>query len=236
LQKYKQGTFMNFAGDSHDAYSVIIDSALGLLGAEPHDEDDFLAHIDWLHEYLSKKPAPKFPFPIDESKAASGKAVFDQNCASCHSSERTGTRVPVEEIGTSRARLQTWNKDAAVAANRVVTDMGIKRKGLVEENLNGYIAAFLDGIWLRAPYLHNGSVPSLRDLLEPADKRPKVFYRGYDVYDPAKVGFITQGEEAMRVGNKYDVNDKGNGNHGHEYGIRLTPEEKDALVEFLKTL
>jgi hypothetical protein len=238
LQKYKpeKGMFMNFAGDSHDAYSVIIDSALGLLGAEPHNEDEFLGHIEWLHEYLSKKPAPKFPFPIDEQKAQAGKAVFDKTCASCHASERTGTRVPVEEIGTSRARLETWNKEAAIAANKVVGEMGIKRKGLVEENLNGYIAAFLDGIWLRAPYLHNGSVPSLRDLLEPADKRPKVFYRGYDVYDPVKMGFVTEGEEAQRVGTKYDVNDKGNSNRGHEHGTALPEQEKDVLLEYLKTL
>jgi len=55
----------------------------------------------------------------------------------------------------------------------------------------GYANLPLDGIWLRAPYLHNGSVPTLRDLLEPAAKRPALFYRGYDVYDPAKVGFVT---------------------------------------------
>ena len=48
---------------------------------------------------------------------------------------------------------------------------------------NGYANQPLDGIWLRAPYLHNGSVPTLRDLLEPPEQRPKVFYRGYDVFD-----------------------------------------------------
>src|SRR5574340_174234 len=76
--------------------------------------------------------------------------------------------------------------------------MGIERKGLVEENPSGYIASFLDGIWLRAPYLHNGSVPTLHDLLEPIEKRPTVFYRGYDVYDQSKVGFVTSGLLARR--------------------------------------
>ena len=50
----------------------------------------------------------------------------------------------------------------------------------------GYANSPLDGVWLRAPYLHNGSVPTLRDLLEPSDQRPKTFYRGYDVYDQRK--------------------------------------------------
>ncbi|HET7160105.1 MAG TPA: hypothetical protein VFI62_13995, partial [Burkholderiales bacterium] len=108
--------------------------------------------------------------------------------------------------------------------------------GLVEETLDGYIAAFLDGIWLRAPYLHNGSVPTLRDLLEPVEQRPKVFYRGYDVYDSVKVGFVTQSADAQRVGTRYQVSDKGNGNQGHTYGTTLTPEEKDLLIEYLKTL
>lgn len=94
-----------------------------------------------------------------------GKAVFDKSCAGCHASERTGKPIPVNEVGTSPARLETWNKDAAIAANKVMSDMGIERKGLVEEPLVGYIATFLDGIWLRAPYSHNGSVPTLRDLL-----------------------------------------------------------------------
>ena len=61
LKKYQhaKGHRMNFAGDSHDAYSVIIDSALGLMGAEPKDQDDFLGHIDWLYNYLTEKTGTK---------------------------------------------------------------------------------------------------------------------------------------------------------------------------------
>ena len=57
-----------------------------------------------------------------------------------------------------------------------------------------------DGIWLRAPYLHNGLVPTLRDLLDPVERRPKKFYRGYDVYNQVKVGFVTSPAEAELVG------------------------------------
>jgi RoxA-like, cytochrome c-like len=238
LQKYRadQGMFMNFAGDSHDAYSVIMDSALGLLGAAPAHKQEFLAQVAWLHEYLTKLPAPKYPFPIDAARAEVGKDVFTRHCATCHASARTGTRIPLSEIGTDRNRLESWNKNAAVIANKVVTDMGLERKGLVEATLDGYIAAFLDGIWLRAPYLHNGSVPSLRDLLEPVANRPTAFYRGYDVYDQARVGFVTEGAEAERVGTRLDVGQKANGNQGHEFGTTLSAGEKDALVEYLKTL
>ncbi len=81
---------LNWAGDSHDTYSVIIDSALGLLGAAPKDNEEFLAEVRWLEDYLSAKPAPKFPLPLDEVKVRAGNAVFDRECASCHASERTG--------------------------------------------------------------------------------------------------------------------------------------------------
>src|SRR5215471_4742167 len=62
LKKYKTnpGTRMNFAGDSWDANTVIIDSALGLLGAGPSDNEKFLEEIRWLTKYLEEYPAPKF--------------------------------------------------------------------------------------------------------------------------------------------------------------------------------
>jgi hypothetical protein len=120
----------------------------------------------------------------------------------------------VEEVGTDRERLDTWGAEYAIAANKVVKEMGLERKGLVEEPLVGYVAPFLDGIWLRAPYLHNGSVPTLRDLSEPLAERPQVFWRGYDLYDPVKVGFVSQGGEAERAGTRYDARERANGNLG----------------------
>jgi hypothetical protein len=79
-------------------------------------------------------------------------------------------------------------------------------------------------------------VPSLTALLTAPDSRPKKFLRGYDVYDQANVGFVSEGAEAARVGFEYDTNLPGNGNQGHTYGTTLPPEEKRALIEYLKTL
>ena len=239
LKKYDApASRMNWAGDSYDAYSVIIDSALGLVGSQsgPKDKKGFLAQIDWLRDYLRNKPPPKYPFPIDSAKAAQGQAIFAQACASCHASEKTGTPIPLADVGTNRDRIDTWGKDFAVASNKVVGGMGFQRKGLVEAPLIGYNAQYLDGIWLRAPYLHNGSVPTIRDLLEPVDKRPPLFYRGYDVYDPVRVGFVSTGADAQREGTKFDVRVRGNGNAGHTFGTTLPEPAKDALVEYLKTL
>jgi len=238
LKKYvwEKGHRMNYAGDSSDPYSVIMDSALGVLGAAPKDKADFVGQVKWLQDYLSALPPPKYPFAIDKARAAAGKPLFNAHCGACHASEKTGTPLALAEVGTDRGRLDSWNKGAAIKANQVVKDMGLERKGLVEEDLTGYVAAFLDGIWLKAPYLHNGSVPTLRDLLEPAAKRPKVFWRGYDVYDQARVGFVSDGPEARRTGTRLDTSGKGGGNQGHEFGTGLSNAEKEALVEYLKTL
>jgi hypothetical protein len=114
LKKYvhEKGHRMNFAGDSHDPYSVIIDSALGLMGAEPKDKDDFLGHIDRLVDYLKNKPAPKYPFPVDQTRAARGKAVFDANCARCHASEAPAfllpRSAPTASASTPGARKRRW--------------------------------------------------------------------------------------------------------------------------------
>jgi cytochrome c peroxidase len=192
--------------------------------------------VQWLEDYLGAKPPPKFPLSLDEAKVKAGNAVFDRECAGCHASDRTGQRMPLAGVDTDAERLYTWKKEHAVAANRVVREFGIERQGLVEDDLIGYNAPFLDGLWLRAPYLHNGSVPTLRDLLNPPERRPAVFWRGYDVYDAANVGFVSSGEEAQQTGTLFDTKLRSNGNGGHLYGTALSDADKDVLIEYLKSL
>lgn len=238
LKKYlpEHGDRLNYAGESYDVYSAIMDSSLGLLDAAPANREDFIEQVKWLHGFLSQLPAPKYPFAIDADQAAIGRALFDGACARCHVGELTGRPLPWNYAGTDRGRLDTWNRSTAQRANQAVKEMGLERHGLVEEDPQGYVAPFLDGIWLRAPYLHNGSVPTLRDLLEWAADRPRTFWRGYDVYDPKKVGFVSDGPEAQRAGSLFDTTQRGNSRQGHEYGVNFSAAEKEALLEYLKTL
>jgi hypothetical protein len=79
-------------------------------------------------------------------------------------------------------------------------------------------------------------VPTLRDLLEQPDKRPPVFFRGYDVYDQNRVGFIASvREEGGRQFFRYDTAVPGNSNAGHLYGTTLPDQDKLAIIEYLKT-
>jgi len=99
--------------------------------------------------------------------------------------------------------------------------------------LTTYKARPLNGIAFTAPYLHNGSVPTLYDLLLPADQRPKTFYVGSYQFDTAKVGYSTERETQSVL---LDTAAKGNGNSGHVYGTNLSESDRLALVEYMKTL
>ena len=105
------------------------------------------------------------------------------------------------------------------------------------QDVDGYIATEHTGLWLKGPYLHNGSVPTLWDLLKNPEDRPKSFYRGWDLVDPENGGFVSQaGTDAERYRWYYDTEERGNGNGGHLYGTRLSETEKERLLAYLKTL
>jgi len=96
-----------------------------------------------------------------------------------------------------------------------------------------YKARPMDGIWATAPYLHNGSVPTLRDLFTAQGSRPKRFYVGSRVFDPATVGFSTTQAPGTFL---FDTAIPGNSNQGHTWGTNLSPADVDALIEYLKSL
>jgi hypothetical protein len=225
-----------------------------------------LKQIARIEEWLLTKKPPKYPFLINPQLSVQGEKIYGEYCANCHgkngrdfSGELVGKVTPIDGIGTDRHRLDSYTEDLAATQNTLYA--GYPWRFSHFKKTNGYANLPLDGIWLRAPYLHNGSVPTLRDLLEPVANRPKVFFRGYDVFDQTKVGFVSEEDRFDENGRsksdpkdarqyfKFDTQPKtegktprerneGNLNTGHEgkiYGTELSPNEKDALVEYLKT-
>jgi hypothetical protein len=101
------------------------------------------------------------------------------------------------------------------------------QKGLV------YRARPLNGIWATPPYLHNGSVPSLMDLLLPESQRPKSFGVGRREFDPVKVGYVTDNDGVFTL----NTRTPGNSNSGHDYGASaMTQSQREDLVEYMKSL
>jgi hypothetical protein len=241
-----KGYAFHWDGLNTELREVVLSSAIGDGASTKWVDRDMRAwdstdpqHVSSLRRvqnYISTVQAPAYPFPIDRELAARGQAVYGSACASCHApgGARTGTVVPLAEIGTDRHRLDMWTKPSAAAYNAY--GEGHTWKFSHFRTTEGYVSVPLEGLWLRAPYLHNGSVPSLTDLLEPVSARPLQFWRGYDVYDPVRVGFVTNGAAAEREATFFDVRLPGNSNAGHVYGTTLPADDKRALLEFMKTL
>jgi hypothetical protein len=100
-----------------------------------------------------------------------------------------------------------------------------------------YKARPLNGIWATAPYLHNGSVPNLWELLKPesapeaADRRKPIFFVGNREFDPVDVGYRSDSGTF-----EFDTSLPGNSNAGHEFGTNLPSEQRRELLEYLKSL
>jgi hypothetical protein len=99
-----------------------------------------------------------------------------------------------------------------------------------------YPAKPLAGAWATAPYLHNGSVPSVYHLLLPRSQRPTTFRVGQREFDPVQLGYSESAGAAQSSAFTFDVSQPGNSNAGHEYGTALTDEQRFELIEYLKVL
>ena len=202
-----------------DQNAVILNETLRAHSQNPHapiSDARLKPFEDWVRSLL----APAYPLPVNSTLAAAGKPLFAQHCASCHAIDAAakGKVYPVAEIGTDRTQLN----DSQAAS----------------KGGEGYIAANLSGIWLRGPYLHNRSVPTLRELLAPPAQRRTTFFPGNDILDPENVGFLATMEEepGRRKFVLYDTTKPGHSNAGHLYATGLSRPDRDALLEYLKTL
>lgn len=166
-----------------------------------------------------------------------GRILFKDSCYDCHgvNGKRTKEIVAIDEIQTDRSRLDSFTEPLKTKLNEISHLSEWKFENY--RKTNGYANLLLTGIWLRAPYLHNGSVPTLWHLLQEPSKRPTEFCRGNDLYDWKNVGFEWDPAPNDCQGFfKYDTKLPGNGNGGHSYGTELPDPDKWALVEYMKTL
>jgi mono/diheme cytochrome c family protein len=198
--------------------------------------------------YLLSIEKPLYPLAIDRARAATGATVFQDHCARCHGSYgEKGTYpnriVPLKEVGTDPRRYEGISRKFGEYYN--TTWFAGDYKGLESA---GYQAPPLDGVWATAPYLHNGSVPTLYQLLN-SKARPRLFTRSYrtdrDAYDEGKVGWKVQVLDRppdprtlppIEYRKVYDTTKPGRSNAGHTFGDKLTEQERLAVIEYLKTL
>jgi len=245
-----------------------------------------------LNPFIDNLPPPPYPFTsVDLNRAREGKAIFKASCASCHT-PKNQTIYPASKLGVdvNRTMVNTSVSRYGLAAlvMEACSIYGLNHKGepgaewcvpqgdwqarldeyfrdtprRVAEGTAGYKADMLHGIWAQAPYLHNGSVPTLAQLVCPAT-RPARFLRGNINYDEKLVGFEWATRPAARYSpnetlmvKEYDTTVPSKANGGHTFGSELCPDTSGldpvknrgeietrllqsrvgALLEYLKTL
>jgi mono/diheme cytochrome c family protein len=194
-----------------------------------------------LTAWINSIEPPKYPQKIDHSLASQGKKLFIKNCQSCHGSYDAPEIYPnkvvsLEMIGTDpfyaayaqESQIVDWYNQSWFATS--------EPKSWFDPEA-GYIAPPLDGIWATAPYLHNGSVPTLYEILN-SESRPGFWKRDEDSrnYDWQKVGWKYVKRKKGSGKMTYNTILPGYSNQGHLFGDKFTEAERWALVEYLKTL
>ncbi len=204
-------------------------------------EEDFRK----VYAFMQEIRPPRYPLPVDQALAEKGRERFETYCSSCHGTYGQSTdypemMVPIDEIGTDRVRYDalterhragygaSWFARFGEDANR--------------EDVTGYVAPPLDGIWASAPYFHNGSVPTLWQVLNPAE-RPKIWRRIGLGMNTQEIGLQYEVLEATPAGLGsyqrrwvFDTRQNGKSAEGHDFVNVLNHEEKLAVLEYLKTL
>ncbi len=213
-----------------------------------------------LNPFIDNLPPPPYPFhSVDLVRAREGKTLFRSKCASCHVS-RNETIYPVSMLGVDANRSMVNTSVSRFGLAALVTEAcsiyGLNNQGKpgadwcvpkgdwqarldeyfhdtprrVAEHTNGYKADVLHGVWAQAPYLHNGSVPTIGHLMCP-DTRPKTFLRGNLYYDEALIGFEWADKPIARYGpndtiliKEYDTSVPSRANTGHTFGADLCPD------------
>jgi hypothetical protein len=225
--------------------------------------------------FLHGLPPAPYPFDIDMTRAVRGEALFKENCAACHK-PLNNTLYQYRDIGTDMSRAAVLNEPAlklflaGFGASCNTPDFRYKTPagetifpckmsgedvitGRITPANQGYVTSVLDGAWARAPYLHNGSIPTLYHLLVP-DERPTQFLRGSIDYDQRNLGYAWQLADIGRIVDNaptlmlYDTRLDSHSNTGHDHDIvvdgklrRLNwsgpqrAEDVKDLIEYLKT-
>lgn len=260
LWGYNTAQWLTWNGATTSGMERGVATVIGLLAffdPETHDSSISISGLVAADELAKRIRPPAWPEEvfgtIDQAKAERGRGIYAERCAGCHDAPRS---VPVAELGTDPYHMESYEKPLADGRpfwEAFAKDMAAyKHKAYAAEGIGpeqaaeieamapdvwrsnpAYVSRPLAGVWATAPYLHNGSVPTLDDLLKPAAERPKRFALGHRGFDPVRLGLAAEAPEGAWT---FDVAEPGNSNGGHEYGAGLDADARAALIEYIKTL
>ncbi|CAN5809736.1 hypothetical protein BH11MYX3_BH11MYX3_48440 [soil metagenome] len=242
----KKTSMFYSAGGRGDHARIMMAAALLCTDTVAEAQAIDAAFVD-VRAWISTLQPPNWPFAVDMALAAQGKPLFEATCSRCHGSYGEGGVypnhiVPSAEVGTDPVLAQGASQFSARFVQWFSQSFWGQASRL--EPTDVYVPPPLDGIWATAPFLHNGSVPTLEAMLD-SSKRPRQWTRTFSStdYDQAAVGwkFVVakphnDEPDAMKRVLIYDTTKFGYGNQGHTYGDVFEPEQRRAVLEYLKTL
>jgi mono/diheme cytochrome c family protein len=257
LWNLPQMKWLHWDGNTTSVLERNVGQALGVgavFDPATHASTIRITNIHRLEEIAKKIDPPAWPFTApDPTDVDAGERLYRARCAGCHDTDQ-GTSVDAGDVGTDRNRADSFaharakNEPFATALDHELR--AVIARAFADEDVppatqkewettdpikwritDAYVARGLVGAWATAPYLHNGSVPTLDDLL--SAKRPPSFWIGDRRLDVARGGYCaTSGAFLFDAG----AGDAGNSNAGHEYGTDLDADGRRALVAYIESL
>jgi len=240
LLKKKNAMFYNGFGRGDFGRFLMASNLLTVTDTAEAKEVD--SHFNDVLAFINSIQAPKFPKAVDASLVAEGKNIFSVTCKKCHGTYGEGAVYPnlliSEKVIQTDSALYTSNYSNPQFVNwfnQSWFTTGDHPAKLVP--YRGYIAPPLDGIWITAPYLHNGSVPDLESLLN-SKKRPTYWQRNFSIpsYNYDIPGYNYETKNAPGGSDVYNTTLRGFSNEGHYFGDKLSDVDRRAVIEYLKTL
>jgi mono/diheme cytochrome c family protein len=259
-RKPEKFQWIHYDGNTNSILERNIGQALGMgavFDPATHESTLRIGNLHQLEVLTHKLQPPKWPADvlgaIDENKAQQGEQIFNQKCLVCHQDKMFAQM----QVGTDPNRANSFGQSVGTTPfPKAIAPIlgGLKKRAFADDGISPaeqagmdanpviwrataqYLARPLNGIWATAPYLHNGSVPTLYDLLH--DRRPAKFATGNREFDPIRIGY--QDDVTITAPNIwiYDTTQPGNSNIGHSgeaFGTTLSEDQKVALLEYLKT-
>ena len=239
LLKKKNGMFYN--GFGRGDFSKFLMASNLLTVKDSAEAREVNSHFGDVLAYIKSIQPPPYPKQINKQLADNGKIIFTETCSGCHGTYGAGGQypnllIPESIIGTDSLLFKSNQQDRQFVDwfNKSWFSNGPNPAMLIP--FNGYIAPPLDGIWITAPYLHNGSVPTIEAVLN-SKLRPKYWSRDFNnpVYDYEHVGWKYDIHEKPEGKKVYNTTLMGYGNYGHYFGDKLSDKERTAVIEYLKT-
>jgi hypothetical protein len=253
-EKRKVGQFCDGGGNGKlPGWGAAVELA---AGQDPFmlNDVEYLKKLELVEDNIGNILPPKYPFAINSKQAEKGKKLFNENCLKCHGEherDKDGFPVFTAPKHISIKKLQTDNDRLSgntpefyeLVANNPINH--VLQANYFEP---GYFAPKLFGVWARFPYLHNGSVPNIYELLSSPEERSAVFSlkdAGEEKrFDTKKLGLKTENKKSKEykellnsnARNVYKTSKLGQSNSGHHNYPKFTETEKDELIEYLKTL